>query len=137
MSFFLVFYCYEVKFYFFFDNLIVPSSQVQIRVLNHEYRYWLFQVGHWWTYWWIHSGINNIYVQWFSSFCIFSSRSVLAIVWILTIHILCSILVTDRMCQQLWLTWKEYGFRGSSPTYMKLVLLPTWPSLCNHCMLIV
>lgn len=38
------------------------------------------------------------------------------------------------MNQQFWLIWRECGFQGSSPTYMRLVLLQTWPSLCNHCM---
>lgn len=71
MSIFLFLYRYNVNFYVFFDNLMVLSSQVQSRVLNHEYRYWLFQIGYRWTYWWIHSGIDSIYGQWFFSFFYF------------------------------------------------------------------
>lgn len=45
-------------------------------------------------------------------------------------------LVCCRTNWEPWLIWKEYGFQGSSPSYLRRVLLQTWLSLCNHFMLI-
>lgn len=40
-----------------------------------------------------------------------------------------------RADRGLWLIWSAYGCRGSSPTFTRLVLRPTWPSSCKRSIL--